>query len=126
MYKLFDHTQKGKTIYLCTEAEAFVYRSILGALQYLCLTRPDISFAVNKVWQFLYVPTDAHWSAIKRTLGYVKELVNVGFSICRTASTRLSVYTDADWAGCLDDRHSTDGHAIFYGLNLISWSSRKK
>jgi histone deacetylase 1/2 len=40
------------------------YRSIVGALQYLTLTRPDISFSVNKVCQYLHAPTTAHWSAV--------------------------------------------------------------
>jgi histone deacetylase 1/2 len=42
------------------------YRRIVGAMQYLTLTRPDISFAVNKVCQFLHAPTTVHWSAVKR------------------------------------------------------------
>ncbi|EFE88071.1 reverse transcriptase (RNA-dependent DNA polymerase), partial [Bifidobacterium breve DSM 20213 = JCM 1192] len=48
------------------------YRSVVGALQYLTLTRPDISFAVNKMCQFLHSPTTSHWSALKRILRYVQ------------------------------------------------------
>ena len=33
------------------------FRRILGSLQYLSLTRPDISFAVNKLSQFMHKPT---------------------------------------------------------------------
>jgi histone deacetylase 1/2 len=44
------------------------YRSIVGALQYLTLTRPDLSFSVNKVCQYLHAPTTSHWTAVKRIL----------------------------------------------------------
>jgi histone deacetylase 1/2 len=75
---------------------AFTYRSTVGALQYLCLTRPDISFSVNRVCQFLASPTDEHWSAVKRILRYIKGTVNLGLHLQRSVSTELNVYTDAD------------------------------
>uniref|UniRef100_A0ACD5TNX4 Uncharacterized protein n=1 Tax=Avena sativa TaxID=4498 RepID=A0ACD5TNX4_AVESA len=78
------------------EDEAFTYRSTVGALQYLTLTRPDLSFAVNKVCQFLAHPTDVHWEAVKRILRYVKGTVSTGLNIRRCTSTLLSVFTDAD------------------------------
>ncbi|CAM8988098.1 unnamed protein product [Rhodiola kirilowii] len=106
--------------------DAFRYRSIVGGLQYLTLTHPDISFAVNKVCQYLSNPTDAHWEAVKRILRYVKGTVDTGLSFRRSALTRLSIFTDADWAGCTDDRRSISGFAIFLGPNLISWSAKKQ
>jgi len=102
------------------------YRSIVGALQYLTLTRPDISFAVNKVCQFLHAPTTIHWEAVKRILRYIKQCTGLGLKIHRSASTLVSAFSDADWAGCVDDRKSTGGFAVFIGTNLVSWSARKQ
>lgn len=58
--------------------DATRYRSIVGALQYLTLTRLDISFSVNKVCQFLHCPTMVHWGAVKRILRYLQGTVKLG------------------------------------------------
>ena len=44
------------------------YIMVVGSLQYLHFTRPDISFAVNKLSQFMHRPTDLHWQTAKRVL----------------------------------------------------------
>ncbi|KAM0000492.1 putative RNA-directed DNA polymerase [Helianthus debilis subsp. tardiflorus] len=113
------------------------YRQIVGALQYLTLTRPDIAFAVNKVCQFMHSPTENHWSAVKRILRYLQGSLNHGLLFRRSSGSTLHAYTDAnyrsltaysdaDWAGCPDDRRSTGGFAIYLGSNLVSWSARKQ
>jgi histone deacetylase 1/2 len=106
--------------------DTFKYRSTVGALQYLCLTRPDLAFAVNKTCQFLQQPTDIHWAAVKRVLRYIQGTLQLGISIRKSGSVELSAYSDADWAGCPDDRRSTGGFAIYLGPNLVSWSARKQ
>jgi histone deacetylase 1/2 len=106
--------------------DASEYRSIVGALQYLTLTRPDISFAVNKVCQFLHRPTTVHWSAVKRILRYLQHTIGIGLRIHKSLSTLVCAFSDADWAGCSDDRRSTGGFAIYLGSNLISWGARKQ
>ena len=102
------------------------YRSLVGALQYLALTRPDISFAVNKVSQFMHRPTSLHLQAVKRILRYLKFTISYGLLFRRSKSRTLQAYSDADWAGCPDDHKSTGGFCVFLGPNLISWSSRKQ
>ena len=86
----------------------------------MTLTRPDLSFAVNKVCQYLSQPTDVHWEAVKRILRYIKGTLSMGLRIRKSPSTGVSVFTDADWAGRIDDRRSTSGFAVFVGPNLIS------
>ena len=107
-------------------SDATKYRSLVGALQYLTLTRPDLCFAVNKVCQYLHSPTTTHWSAAKRSLRYVQGSLNLGLKIRNSRTMKISVFSDADWAGCVDDRRSTGGFAVFHGENLISWSVRKQ
>uniref|UniRef100_A0A2N9F5Y1 CCHC-type domain-containing protein n=1 Tax=Fagus sylvatica TaxID=28930 RepID=A0A2N9F5Y1_FAGSY len=102
------------------------YRRVIGALQYLSLTRPDISFAVNKLSQFMHSPTQTHWTATKRLLRYLKNTIFHGINIRKTSSPALTCFSDADWAGSLDDRKSTSAYLIFLGHTPISWSSKKQ
>jgi hypothetical protein len=92
----------------------------------LTLTRPDIAFSVNKVCQFLHAPTTVHWAAVKRILRYIKQCTRLGLNIHRSTSTLVSAFSDADWAGNVDDRKSTGGFAVFVGSNLVSWNARKQ
>jgi histone deacetylase 1/2 len=111
---------------LLTADEATEYRSIVGGLQYLTITRPDISYAVNRVCQYLHAPRDLHWTAVKRILRYVRLTATYGLHLQPATSGGLSAFSDADWAGSPDDRRSTGGYAVFLGPNLIAWSARKQ
>jgi hypothetical protein len=71
-------------------------------------------------------PAIVHWAAVKQILRYLHNTIDFGLCFTRSGSFMLSAYSDADWAGNLDDRCSTGGFAIFLGGNLISWSSRKQ
>jgi hypothetical protein len=106
--------------------DATAYRSVVGALQYLTLTWPDISFSVNKVCQFLHAPTSVHWSVVKQIFRYLHGTRGLGVLFHKSSSLLLSVFSDVDWAGNFDDRRSIGGFAIFLGPNLIVWSARKQ
>ena len=62
-------------------ADPTLYRSIVGALQYATLTRPEIAFAVNKVCQFLSQPLEEHWAVVKRILRYLKGTITHGLHL---------------------------------------------
>uniref|UniRef100_A0A2N9J0S3 Reverse transcriptase Ty1/copia-type domain-containing protein n=1 Tax=Fagus sylvatica TaxID=28930 RepID=A0A2N9J0S3_FAGSY len=112
------------------EGESFsdvtLFRSTVGALQYLSLTRPNIAFPVNKLSQFMHHPTVIHWQSAKRLLQYLKQTFHFGLQIYRSSCKTLQAFSDADWAGSRDDRHFTGSFCIFLGNNLISWSYRKQ
>ncbi|BBN67442.1 transposable element gene [Prunus dulcis] len=101
------------------------YRQVVGALQYLTITRPDLSYAVNQVCQFMHSPTTLHWQAVKRILRYLKATYDHGLRY-KPGKLELNAYSDADYAGDPDTRHSTGGFCVYFGSNLISWSSKKQ
>ena len=69
---------------------------------------------------------DAHWTAIKRILRYIRGTLDFGLSLQASTSLDLIAYYDADWAGCPDTRHSTSGYCVYIGPSLISWSSKRQ
>jgi hypothetical protein len=99
-----------------------LYRSITGALQYLTLTRLEISFAVQQASLYMHDPRVPHYNHVKRVLRYLKGILDHGLHIYSSSPHTLTSYSDADWAGCSDTRRSTSGYCVFLGNNLISWS----
>lgn len=110
-------------------SEPHKYHSMVGALQYVTLTRPYIAFSVNKAYQFMASPLKTLWSAFKHVSHYLNDIIHHGFMLSPTPSSCklcLRAYSGSDWKSDLDDRHSTSGACIFVGSNLVSWSSKKQ
>ncbi|XP_026379878.1 uncharacterized protein LOC113274703 [Papaver somniferum] len=113
--------------------DATLYRSLVGALQYLTITRPDITYAINQVCKFMHAPTDIHFLGVKRILRYLKGTLGRGLFFKPSSSLQESgssshtvyAYSDTDWAGNPDDHRSIAGTCVFVGPNLISWSFKK-
>jgi hypothetical protein len=100
-------------------------RSLICALQYFTFTRPDLSFAVNHICQFLHSPTEDHLVVAKHILRYLRGTLHCGL-LFRSGSLKLQGYADADWAGDQSDRHSTTGYMAFLGSTPITWVSKKQ
>ena len=102
------------------------YRATVGSLQYLSLTRRDISYAVNKLSQYMHRPTTDHWTAVKRILRYLVGTHTNGLFFSTQNTPSLHAFTDADWAGDKDDYMSTGAYLVYYGSHPIAWSSKKQ
>jgi hypothetical protein len=108
------------------------YTSAIGSLNYAAIsTRPDIAFAVNRLAQFVSSPTTAHWIAVEQIFKYLLDTKHYGITFGNTTKSdgfcdNLVGYTDADFAGDLDDRKSTSGWIYRYYGGPVSWASRKQ
>ena len=71
---------------------------LVGKLIYLTITRPDISFAVGIVSQFMQAPHVDHWNVVLRILSYIKKTLGQGMLYEDKGNTHISGYCDADWA----------------------------
>uniref|UniRef100_A0A2N9GKV8 Reverse transcriptase Ty1/copia-type domain-containing protein n=1 Tax=Fagus sylvatica TaxID=28930 RepID=A0A2N9GKV8_FAGSY len=101
------------------------YQSLVRALQYATLTRPDISFVVNHVCQFMHKPSPAHFVAAKHILRYLKGTLDKGI-LFQPGLIALTAFTNADWAGDPCDMRSTSDIIVFLGNNLITWLAKKQ
>lgn len=102
------------------------YQRLLGKLIYLTITRPDISFTVHTLSQYMNAPTNVHLQAAKRLLRYLAGSPSQGILLASSSAARLTAYCDSDWASCLATRKSTTGYCIFLGDSPISWKSKKQ
>ena len=95
-------------------------------MQYLILTKLEITFAVNKLSQYIAAPTLQHLMACKRVLRYLKATQDYDLKFLKEGSLTLTGFTDVDWGCDLDDRKSIGAYCIYLSNNLISWSSKKQ
>ncbi|KAK9675902.1 hypothetical protein RND81_11G040000 [Saponaria officinalis] len=102
------------------------FRSLVGGLNYLTHTRPDIAYSVSLVSRYLHCPTKQHFGAAKRILRYVASNVEFGIWYSKKSSLKLIGFMDSDWAGSLDDRKSTSGNIFSLGSGAVTWSSKKQ
>ncbi|KAL0458234.1 UNVERIFIED_CONTAM: Retrovirus-related Pol polyprotein from transposon RE1 [Sesamum latifolium] len=102
------------------------YRRLIGRLLYLGFTRPDVSFAVQQLSQFIHRPTDRHWDAAIHMVRYLRGTLSASLFFPASNSFQLMAYTDADWGSYVDSRCSVTGYCIFLGSSLISWKTKKQ
>ncbi|KAL5745205.1 hypothetical protein ACOSP7_026351 [Xanthoceras sorbifolium] len=97
------------------------YQRFVGRLMYLAHTRPDLAYPLRVISQFMHSPSEEHMKAVTRILQYLKSLPGKGIMFTQGNMLSVEGYTDANWAGSIDDRHSTSRYLTFVGGNLVSW-----
>ncbi|XP_019178164.1 PREDICTED: uncharacterized protein LOC109173391 [Ipomoea nil] len=106
--------------------DAAHYRRLVGRLLYLTVTRPDITYVVNTLSQFVAMPRQEHMDAAIRVLLYLKGAPGRGLLLPKEGSLTLTAYCDADWGGCLTTRRSCTGYYISLGGAPVSWRTKKQ
>ena len=109
-----------------TPVNATIYGQVIGGLQHLRMTRSDISFAVNKLSQFMHASSEHHLGAVKRLLRSLNGTRSLGIRLLTDTPQTLHGFSNVDWASNPDDRTSIGAFLIFLSVNPISWSSIKQ
>ncbi|WVZ71374.1 hypothetical protein U9M48_019966 [Paspalum notatum var. saurae] len=102
------------------------YRHIVGSLVYLGVTRPDISYSVHILSQFVSAPTQLHYSHLLRVLRCLRGTMSRRLFFSRSNSLQLQAYCDATWASDSSDRRSLSAYCVFLGGFLIAWKTKKR
>ncbi|WVZ61779.1 LOW QUALITY PROTEIN: hypothetical protein U9M48_011597 [Paspalum notatum var. saurae] len=99
---------------------------IVTFLVYLGVTRPDISYSVHILSQFVSAPTQLHYSHLLRVLRYLRGTMSRRLFFPRSSSLQLQAYCDATWASDSSDRRSLSAYCVFLGGSLIAWKTKKQ
>ncbi|XP_035543559.1 uncharacterized mitochondrial protein AtMg00810-like [Juglans regia] len=123
-------SSKGQQLSSSTELfiDSTYYSSIVGSLQYLTFTRPDLSFSMptNYAYQFMQAPTATHFRLMKIILKYVQGTANFNTRLLADSTLNLYAYSNVDWACCPLTRHSISCYYTFLCSNLISLRAKKQ
>ena len=102
------------------------YRHLVGSLVYLVVTRPDISYHVHILSQFVSAPTSVHYSHLLHVIRYLRGTISQRLFFPCSSSLELQAYSDATWASDPSDRRSLSAYCVFLGGSLIAWKTNKQ
>jgi hypothetical protein len=102
------------------------YMFMIGILLYTKTSHLDIMHAFGMVGRYHATPKHSHFLAIKRIFRYLKGTMKYGLWYPRNQNFQLSIFSDVDWANCVDERKRTSGGALFLGDSLVAWLSKNQ
>ncbi|GAA0155151.1 transmembrane signal receptor [Lithospermum erythrorhizon] len=102
------------------------YRRLVGRLLYLSFTRPDLSFVVLLLFQFIHAPRIDHWTAALRVVKYLKGNLGAGILLHSDCDLQLTGWCDSDWTSCPLMGRSVSGWLVYLGDSPIYWKSKKQ
>ena len=102
------------------------FRSIVGKLNFLTHSRPDLSYTVQTLSQFMHSPRTSHLLALEHTLRYLQGTSGQGILLNASGPLTLKAFCDSDWASCSFSRRSVTGYMVLLGSSPISWKSKKQ
>ncbi|MBW0488360.1 hypothetical protein O181_028075 [Austropuccinia psidii MF-1] len=103
------------------------YQSAIGSINYLSTaTRPDLSYAVSSLSQFLERTGINHWKAFLHVLRYLRGTQDLALTYYKGNSSRIVAYSDADWGNCPDTWRSITGLLATFSGCLVIWKTRKQ
>lgn len=91
------------------------YKFIVGVFQYVTVTRPEISYCVNKVWQFMHMPLESHWNSIRQMLRYLRDTLDFCLHLEAQKSLELTAFCHSNCAVNPNDRRSTSSYCLILG-----------
>ncbi|XP_074336065.1 uncharacterized protein LOC141673233 [Apium graveolens] len=103
-----------------------LYRCLVGKLNFLTNTRPNLAYTVQHLSQFLQQPRKPHYQALLHTLHYMSSTAGQGILLKVDEQLTLQDFSDSDWGACLDSRRSILGYVMLLGKSPISWKSKKQ
>lgn len=101
-------------------------KSTIGALQYVLIARSKLAFSVNKVTQFMHNSHDHYWKAVKQILRHLKGALDQCLIINCSNNTNIEGFCYLNWASDIDDKKSITGYCVYFGTNIVSWSSHNQ
>ena len=102
------------------------YRRLVGRLIYLTFTRPELSYVVHLLSQFMQKPRDDHWTAALRVVRYIKGCPDQGIMLSSNSNLQLTAFCDADWSACPRTRRSLSAYLVLLGDSLVSWRTKEQ